>query len=206
MHKGRGCTRRSQECLHVSLAVSTAKRSSQSRVCSLSLGVLAPYRSCKIGSALLQVPHPTHLHPYNHNQTHLSSCSPNIVAPPHQQRRHHHHLFAVCAGHCGCRPNAWPSVFARAGDESVVSREGGLLHRFRVLNLSSMPPSLGAQVSNAEAIAFYEKFGFQITETIPGAAAARAAVTTASSHHARPSGYYKRLSPSDCHKLTRDKK
>ncbi len=37
-------------------------------------------------------------------------------------------------------------------------------------NLTLTPPPIDAQVSNTEAIAFYEKFGFKITETIQGAA------------------------------------
>jgi ribosomal protein S18 acetylase RimI-like enzyme len=41
-------------------------------------------------------------------------------------------------------------------------------------------------VSNVEAVDFYKKFGFQVTETI--------------------AGYYKRLDPSDCFVLSRSLK
>jgi hypothetical protein len=45
----------------------------------------------------------------------------------------------------------------------------------RLLDLLA-PPTLDAQVCNAEAIAFYEKFGFKITETIAGTAYAPSCV------------------------------
>ena len=70
-------------------------------------------------------------------------------------------------------------------------------------------PPIDAQVSNAEAISFYQKFGFKITETIQGALLFRLRPPPQPPNGIQPrhpTGYYRRLTPSDCHKLVRDKK